>query len=454
MAPGSGRIAAAALLWLAGCGPAREEPEEVRLEIYSWWTAPGEREALEELDRLNHAQHPNVRLAPIAAEHAEEAFAQLDTHLAYRMPPDTYQANAGANLLARVLLDRDQQPGKLESRRLEPLDNLFAEAAEAPWDEVTAAVSAGGLPFGAPVDLHRINNLYFNVAKLGSRAMPTDLEGLLALLEELSAQRGGPAFGIGTRDYWTVEMLAFENLLPSITTATPDFYARFWRGELPPTEAETREILDAALSSLQRLWQCTEAIGQPEGPDERGKWSEAFDLMMEPLSPVAFAAGGDWATGHLNARGFREGEDYGVVPFPGTESLFIWTADVFPLPLEAPHRAETLDFLATVMTREAQVAFNAKKGGIPAVRTTPAQAREISESAARRVQAFLDAPHRALAMSGLVTPDIPKRLLREALREMLLEADPRTGRDVVLFALQNHYWMLETWTKARVHAER
>jgi glucose/mannose transport system substrate-binding protein len=58
-------------------------------------------------------------------------------------------------------------------------------------------------------------------------------------------------------------------------------------------------------------------------------------------------------------------EDWDMVPFPGTEGMYMLNMDSFPYPEPNPSPEVTTDFLRYAGTAEAQRRFNPKKGSIP-----------------------------------------------------------------------------------------
>jgi ABC-type glycerol-3-phosphate transport system substrate-binding protein len=96
-------------------------------------------------------------------------------------------------------------------------------------------------------------------------------------------------------------------------------------------------------------------------PEDDG-WAEAVYHVKEGRSAATVM--GDWANGVL-----ADDLDDSVksVPFPGTEQLFVYTSDTFPLPIGTEHPREAEALLDTIASPDAQIAFSEKKGSIPAL---------------------------------------------------------------------------------------
>ncbi|MGC4066761.1 MAG: hypothetical protein QM784_19420 [Polyangiaceae bacterium] len=331
-----------------------------------------------------------------------------------------------------------------------------------------------------PLNIHRINNLYFSVPKLAEimgfpddsssydaikARLPHSVEDFFKLVIKSSEYwqvRGkvgddAKPIGIGMTDIWTLEELAFENLLPSIALADEKlgtfeqrqaFFETYWNGTRRPESIEDRAVIEATLEKTQELWNYVHSFGEPGVSSVDGKWSGPFDKLVDPDSAVTFVIMGDWATGYLHENAYEPKTDYGVVPFPGTEKLFIFTSDTLPLTITSRHPEETKDFLATALSVEAQLEFSAKKGSVPAVMLDSSSSRELTEAQRETIAALGDdTVKKSLAMSGMVTPDVAPDLYRKSLKAMLDEkTDKVYGRDLVHHTLENHYWMLTRWT--------
>src|SRR4051812_39163944 len=88
---------------------------ETTIELFSWWVAPGEAEALQVLIDLNRTQHPNERIFNAGAVSGMDARTLLAQRLAANTPPDLFQQNAHD---LRTFLAAN--PGALA-----PLDDFF-----------------------------------------------------------------------------------------------------------------------------------------------------------------------------------------------------------------------------------------------------------------------------------------------------------------------------------------
>src|SRR5512135_3856542 len=95
-----------------------------KLEMFSWWTAGGEADGLNEMYKLYKSKYPNVEIvnATVAGGAGTNAKAVLSTRLTGGDPPDSFQLHAGLEV-------EKYEPDKY----LQPLDALYTSEG---WDKV------------------------------------------------------------------------------------------------------------------------------------------------------------------------------------------------------------------------------------------------------------------------------------------------------------------------------
>jgi glucose/mannose transport system substrate-binding protein len=469
---------------VVGCNPPEpNNDDEVKLKFYTWWSVGGEKDALDALAAKNRERHPNVSLITYTLENAEKTFSELSALLTYGKQPDLFQANGGGRLFSHVVGMRvtprvnslgstGEPPGNSDSR-LKRLDDLYARSKTSIWKMLESAISINGVPYGVPLNVHRTNNLYYSIPKLKlfhrvSRVddlkLPSNVDSFVGLAKDVKTFNGGkPSVGIGIRDTWTLEALVFENLMPSVAMMEKSwgaegeslderqrlrFFEDFWLGSRDPQSHLDHAIVDYTLERAQELFRYVQTYGEPGDDSPPGQWQDPFNDLFDEASGVSFVVMGDWATGYLERLGKQRHIDYGVMPFPGTEKLFIYATDTIPVTERAEHAAEAKDFLETALTAEAQIAFSLRKGSVPAIELSDDQVGQLEPHQKLAVRALRDPTvQKSMAMSGLVTPDLPPDLLRNSLLKMLKKSDAWEGRNVVHEFFKNHYWMLHDWTK-------
>src|SRR5258708_30178182 len=146
-------VVAAGMALGAGCSSGSNTgPQPAgNLELFSWWVSGGEANALSALLGV-YTGHYHVTVINSAASNSATSRQTLQTRLASGEPPDTFQANGGADLMQWVVVN-----GSDGASKLEPLDAI---AASEGWQfprPVTDPISHNGHLYGVPVDIHREN---------------------------------------------------------------------------------------------------------------------------------------------------------------------------------------------------------------------------------------------------------------------------------------------------------
>jgi glucose/mannose transport system substrate-binding protein len=383
-------------------------------EILSWWVSRGESEALGALLSVYERSHPHTSVVNAAVSGTPIARRELRTRMSRGRPPDTFQVNGGTDLFAWV------GSGTFHAR-MEPLDFLFSSEGwtQAFPPDVLELVTHAGRAYAVPVDIHRINTLFYNRSIFAEAGLspPTTLDELYAAAEVFQA-RGVVPFGMGYRDPWTLTLLAFENVM--VAVAGGDYYRDFFSGKGSPDDPELR----ATLAHAARILDYTNPDAASLG------WDDAVELVGG--GGAAMTIMGDWAKGYLSSRG--EPLDFGEVPAPGAAGAFVFATDAFGLPRRAAERPATLDLLKVMGSREGQDAFNPLKGSIPA--RTDADLSFYDPIARATARDFWSSP-RYPSMASLA-PSIFTQVLDAAMGAFARTRDPA----LVVGAIRAHYDLL------------
>jgi len=404
-----------------GCSSADEASRAPFVELFSWWTKPGEVEALNAVLSVHEQRYPGAKVINAAAKDSATARDRLRNRLEDREPPDTFQANVGQDLLRWVLYNG----ADASESKLEPLDGkaiVGRDFREVFPEPVLSAAGFAGEVYAVPVNIHRTNSLFYNKQvfhDLGL-AVPESLDDFYAVADELAAQ-GIVPLAVGAKGSWTLALLFFENLL--IAKQGAAFYEDYFGGKLDAADPRVLDVLDESL----RLWRYSNADAR------QIEWDAAVAMVHD--GRAAMTVMGDWAKGSLEQLGGVPGKTFGQVPFPGTAGVFVFTADTFPLPKGAPRRKDALEFLGTLASLDGQNAFNPIKGSIPA-RT------DIDEAAydvlARAMIKDFRHDTLKLALSGLAPAGF-NDYMQAGLADMVDQLDPEPAR----FALMNRYDVLQ-----------
>jgi glucose/mannose transport system substrate-binding protein len=415
-----GAAATAASIPLLKFGPAviAQTPAaegEDQLEVFSWWTTPGEHAGLEELFKAFTAASPNVEIvdAAVAGGAGTNAQVALQTRLSANEPPDSWQSHTGAELKARYV-----DPGYTA-----PITDLYAEQG---WNEVFPQgvidqVTVDGEQYLVPVGVHRGNVIFYNKQVLADNAIEvTDewtIDDYFAAADTLQAA-GIPSYGLGSKDTFAVVQL-FENIL--LGALGPDDYVKVWAGEVGWDD----ERVTGAIESLAKIFDSVNS-------DHAAlTWDGAADQLYE--GQVAFQSMGDWFYGDAVAKGKQDA--VGWVNHPGTAGSFVSVIDGFTMPVGAPHPINAKNWLIAAGSAEAQAAFAPHKGAIPA--RSDADASTFNEYMQWSAGDFgTDTVVPSLAHGSAASPQF-QTSVNEAIISFVVDLDVATFQDALVFAQED-----------------
>lgn len=316
------------------------------LEIFSWWTSPGEAKALQTLFDAFIAEHADVEIinSAVAGGAGVNAQAVLQTRLQGNEPPDSWQTHVG-----RELIDRYVVPGYSE-----PITELYESEG---WAEVMPAglveqATWESEQYSVPVNVHRGNTLWYNKQILADNAIEVadtmSVDEFIAACDALQAAGVTPLAFSNQEGFQGSQM--FESTLLGV--AGPDTYSGLFRGELTWDDDGARQAAETYAKFLDYVNQDFTALA----------WNDAVNMVID--GRAAFNSMGDWAYGEVVARNAED--NIGWVSHPGTDGSFVLVVDSFNLAVGAPNRENALNWLRILGTKEAQEAFNPLKGSIPA----------------------------------------------------------------------------------------
>jgi ABC-type glycerol-3-phosphate transport system substrate-binding protein len=447
---------------LTGVSGCAESPATVTLEVYTWWQQPSEAEAFEAVRQLHRSKHENVELKNIGDSDSGDTRALMARGLLAGDPPQSFLANVGADLLGWAVADTQINPERnvLEddvdpvcwihdvSDILGDRTDLGENLLPGLRDHLVAKAGPNSTStrfYGVPINVHRLNVIYYHRDALGEfedgRNDGKKLLDIDTLCPVGDYDPWHPEYDLGLdivigagKQAFTIVLLTFENVLPAIARRNgrtagevETFYNELFRGDEPlPRDLVTGASTDVreALKCVQYLsqWFRSVRIDDPQDPDDEEDWAFPSDTgWAKAVTEVtrgqgttgtaAFTVMGDWANGLLAN---LESEAVESEPFPGTEELFVYTSDTFALPVGTAHVRETENLLETIASRDAQLAFSAKKGSIPARDVDP----ELLDLGQRETAAAFKESRRLLANSGWFPPYYPQDDLQAALIAM------------------------------------
>ncbi|MBO3746250.1 carbohydrate ABC transporter substrate-binding protein [Streptosporangiaceae bacterium NEAU-GS5] len=346
-------VSMAGLLSLSACGGGSDKTESggqaaaKKVEVFSWWTGPGEADGLKAMEAIFAKQYPQFSFfdAAVAGGSGDQARALLSSKLQANQPPDTFQGHAGAEL-----------QGYIKGGKLESLNFLYDELKLKSVfpQQLIDQISVQGQVYSVPVNIHRSNILWFNPSVLktaGISAAPKTVDEFIADLDKVK-KAGKIPISIGSQ--WTLVHLLESTLLGSLGT---DAYNALWTANADWSSADVTK----ALTNFKTI------LSYAGTPQE--DWQPAAKQVAD--GEAAFNIMGDWAYGYFHnppdgGLGKASKTDFDWAPSPGTDGTYLWLSDSFTLPKGAPNRDGAIAWLKVAASKEGQDAFNPKKGSIPA----------------------------------------------------------------------------------------
>jgi len=388
---------------------------ESDLEVFSWWTGPGEHDGLVKLYEAFIGLFPDVQItdAAVAGGAGSNAKAALSTRLEGGDPPDSWQSHAG-----KELQELYQGPGYAE-----PLTDIWNAMGldDAIPQGLNDQVTVDGEKYLIPVGVHMGNVLFANkqVATDNGLEWSDTLtsDDFLAMADTLK-EAGIPAIALGSKDSFAAVQL-FENIL--MGQLGGDAYNGLWDGS---TDWGGDDIT-AAIETFAKY------LDYVNDDHSSLTWDGAMDLV---LNGTAFATSmGDWAYGAAVSK--EKTDVLAWAAHPDTDGLYVSVMDGFTLPKDAPHPVNAENWLGVVGSAEAQATFAPYKGCIPA--RTDADTSGLSDygqwSASQfgSAQVVASIAHGAAAAPGQVLD------ITDAITSFLVDKDVAALQDALSMAAED-----------------
>ena len=334
------------------------------LEVFSWWTAGGEKDALSALVAVFSQSNPHVQFVNRAVTGGAGANAQavLAKRLAAKNPPDTFQAQAGAMV-----------GDYITAGQVEDLTFLYQQQG---WDkqfnpQVLKLIQRDGKYYSVPVDIHHINVLWSNIAlckSLGISTAPATLDEFIGNLAKVKAHGKIPlAVSRDPGQDWQVKHI-METVL--VSTLKDDDWAALWK--------KGGDWNSAKVSSALRTFH--EIMGYAPGTGSQyTSWDQVSSLVGS--GAAAYQIMGDWTEANFAVTlKLTGGIDYTWAPVPGTQGTFLFAADCFTLPVGAKDREASIAWLTTCGSQTGQDDFTSVKGAIPPRSSISSDERDLFDT--------------------------------------------------------------------------
>jgi glucose/mannose transport system substrate-binding protein len=346
-----GRLGVAALV----CGaalvamplylPSSNSAGNNQVEVYSWWTGPGEEDGLRAMVADFQHRNPGIQFvnAAVSGGAGSNAKAILATRLLANDPPDSYQRHAGLELADDV-----------RSGKVQDLTDLYRQQG---WlasfpSGLLSHLTIDGKIWAVPVNIHRANLIWYDpqvLGKLGISGPPKTWKDFLAQAAVIKA-KGLTPLTIGPE--WTQKQLLETVLLGALG---PDRYERLWTEPSAWSQQATRDALQVFKQVLH-----LSDIAQ-----SAADWQPQIDRVVS--GAAVYAVMGDWAYSYLSVdKKLRWQDQYAATATPGSDGVYDFLSDSFTLPVGARHPAAARDWLLEAGSTEGEDLFNPLKGSVPA----------------------------------------------------------------------------------------
>lgn len=316
----------------------------LRAEVVHWWTSKGESAAVQELAKAYTRAGGQWVDAAIAG--GDNARNTTITRMLGGKPPTVAQFNATQQfheVVEEGLLSDIDEVAKAEN-----WDSLLPEP-------LRRFIRFNGRYFAAPVNVHNPSWFWYSkevLAKAGVKSEPANITEFFAALDKIKAS-GAIPLALGGQNWQ--EAILFNTVLHSSGGA--ELYRRFYQST-DGAVALTPEFKQV-LSDFKRLKNYVDA-GSPNRD-----WNVTAALIIS--NRAGFQVIGDYVKAEFLAARRVAGKDYGCFPGFGPKAPYMIDGDVFVFPKtrDPAVRQAQLLFARVVTSREAQVAFNLKKGSMP-----------------------------------------------------------------------------------------
>ncbi len=345
---------AIALATILGATSALYAAAQQELVVYHWWTAGGERQAMQVIFDAFTKKNPATKIVdnPVAGGGGITLKTVLLGLLAAKIPPDTFQSLSGAELKQYV-----------DGNYVAPVDDIWkAQNLNGNYPAVIGKMTTfNGKHYGIPMNAHRANWLFYNTKlfKELNLAPPTTADEMIVAAKRIKAGKPGVApIAIGTREKWPAVFL-FDVVL--LSTGGPDIYEKFYTGQL---DVKTSPDLRTAFEKYKEL---VPYLYEFHGAKT---WSDIAGPMAE--GKMGMMVIGDFAAGLLVQAGYKEGVDWDAVGFPQKpQEVFLMIVDTFVSPVGAKHPQATTAWLTNLTDPKVQGEFNIVKGSIAIHKAVP-----------------------------------------------------------------------------------
>jgi len=314
------------------------------LEVTHWWTSGGEAAAVAEFAKAFDATG-NKWVDGAIAGSGGNARPVMISRITGGDPMGATQFNHGRQAeelveagLMRDLTDIAEEDGWLDIVRPSSL---------------LESCTLDGKIYCVPVNIHSQQWLWLNNAVFEDNGLevPSTWDDFVAAAPKLE-EAGVIPLAMGQQPWQTT--LAFQVLL--VALAGPDAYTKIFGGK----DADL-----AGSADMAKVFQAAATARDMAKDSNVQNWNDATTMVI--TGKAAGQIMGDWAQGEFAVANKVAGKDYSCLPGLGVNKVIQTGGDAFYFPaVDDPDITAAQGELARVMlSPEAQVAFNLKKGSLP-----------------------------------------------------------------------------------------
>ena len=325
------------------------------VNVYHWWTAGGEKDAIESVvDGFKNVYSKTKAKSNAIPGGAGGAMVMKVKVLQQAgKSPETFQAHPGQEiepyLQSDMLLNLNQvwDYADLSERALPGLEDL--------------CTASDGNKYIVPIGIHKSNVIFYNIHVFEELGIEIpDHENITwdefwSLCDQLAEKmpEGKYPIDLGDRKGWPASQV-FEDIMLG---TDPQIYEDFINGNY------NVEDVTKVLSTYAKLMDYV-------APDHSSRdWYEAAGQVV--AGTYAMQIMGAWMQPLMTSMGQVYGEDYGIFTFPGTEGWFGMCIDGFVVSNDSADVEAGVRWAYNVSTQEVQTSFSALKESISPYDDTP-----------------------------------------------------------------------------------
>lgn len=316
------------------------------LEVLHWWTAPGEIESQQILEKSLQDKNIEWQDFAIVGGGGDSAMRVLQMRALSGNPPDAAQIKG---------------PDIGEWAKVGVLAEVEKIVDTGAWEDILPQVARNIVTFdghymAVPVNVHRVNWLWLNkkIFQELKLPIPTTWDSFFVIADKIKAAGYLPLAHGGTA--WQ-DTLLFDSM--ALSLLGPEKYKQAFVDH-DKAVLNSAEMVDV-FKKFKRLHDYIDE--SLVGKD----WSDASQLIAADKAAMQFM--GDWAKGMWSTSGKVAMVDYICVDVPESEGVFSYNIDSFVLFKKYNDLSRNnvqAAFVNTLLSKQFQTEFNISKGSIPA----------------------------------------------------------------------------------------